>query len=486
MSANSFMSGFTGGMTAMNSMMDSAEQRKYRQKAYQDEQDQRQFSSMLHLYNQADEAGKQAIQQDFADQMNNDPAIQSILSRNVGHNEQKRISPTLGQFTKDGFVPIIDVFDGRTGKVIRTGPLTEFGNSDGSDKPVAISNDDLITTIGRYAGKTGFGAQMEARLIQAGGAPPQKTETYRQEERNGQLLNISNKTNQATSLGKVGSGSGSGGSLASEKPIQTWKIDTDAGEVNVLIHKYGDEYVRTEISPDGKEKRMPYTEQWQSYQQNPGNTGSGVAERMGVGGKEEAAAEEGNQPANQEGLGVLSPEHLPGGMQSEPEQAPVADKANKPAAEKPAPARLTDKRNLSSVGNPYLHDEEVRQRYKNQVAREKEERPARIKAIKEDREKSRQKSEERQQAIAKNRSNIRMGMSPPEPEPEAASTSTLTPEEQALDIPDKDDFDKILKEAKTIADTKGKEALTEYLNQFDEHTQRKLTQKYFKKTGMGV
>ncbi len=477
MSANSFMSGFTGGMTAMNSMMDSAEQRKYRQKAYQDEQDQRQFSSMLHLYNQADEAGKQAIQQDFADQMNNDPAIQSILSRNVGHNEQKRISPTLGQFTKDGFVPMIDVFDGRTGKVIRTGPLTEFGNSDGSDQPVAISNDDLISTIGRYAGKTGFGAQMEAKLIQAGGTPKEKTETYRQEKRNGRLLNISNKTNKATSLGKA-SGSGSGGNPADwGKPFNTYTQD------GRRVEEYYAPNGRVMAVIRGDQKDPSAFEVFDiTDRRNPKQPGaSTVREQMGVGGGNEEGSNN-HQPANPEGLGVLAPENLPGGMQP----APVVDKTNTPAAEKPAPARLTDKRNLSSVENPYLHDEEVRQRYKNQVAREKEERPARIKAIKEDREKSRQKSEERQQAIAKNRSNIRMGMSPPEPEPEAASTSTLTPEEQALDIPDKDDVDKILKEAKTIADTKGKEALIEYLNQFDEHTQRKLTQKYFKKTGMGV
>ena len=46
------------------------------------------------------------------------------------------------------------------------------------------------------------------------------------------------------------------------------------------------------------------------------------------------------------------------------------------------------------------------------------------------------------------------------------------------------DFDQILAQAKNIGDSKGKEAQQEYLSQFDEHTQRKLTQYYFGKRGM--
>ena len=46
------------------------------------------------------------------------------------------------------------------------------------------------------------------------------------------------------------------------------------------------------------------------------------------------------------------------------------------------------------------------------------------------------------------------------------------------------DFDQILAQAKNIGDSKGKEAQQEYLSQFDEHTQRKLTQYHFGKRGM--
>ena len=251
MSANAFMSGFTGGMTSMNSMMDSAEQRRTRREDRDNQQALQYFSAINHGYQGMNDEQKQEFQASVVDRMNGDPAIQQILSRNVGHNEQKRISPQFGKMTKDGFVPVIDVVDGRTGEVIRTGPLTEFGNSDGSDKPVAIGNEDFMTMMGSYLGKDDFGRQMELEIISRGGQLPEKAEQFNQEWIAGTLYNRSSKDNKLTSTGGgKNSGSGSGGGM--DNPNDWGKPDTTHSHEGRRMETYhlGDGRVMARIFDD--------------------------------------------------------------------------------------------------------------------------------------------------------------------------------------------------------------------------------------------
>lgn len=466
MSANSFMSGFTGGMTAMNSMMDSAEKRQLRQKQLKEQENQRNFSAMLHLYNGADDEQKQGIQADFVNKMNSDPAIQQLLSRNVGHNEQKRISSQFGQFTKDGFVPLIDVFDGRTGEVIRTAPMTEFGNSDGSDKPVALSNDDLINMVGGYLGKDDFGKQLEAKLIQAGGEVP---ESHRQEVRNGMLVNINEKTNQATALGKAGGGMANPYDWG--KPVSTFtnegrRIETynaPNGRVMAKIFNDPDDISNFEVH-DVTERMNP---------RNAGNMGDDDFANYFLGDPDKGG--DGQPKPEPEPDEEPKPEPKPGGMEEE-------DKGNK---EKTSwfdrlfsgGAKLTDKRNSGSTGNPYLQDEATRQKYKSQRDKAEAERPGWQQDIDERREQAKTTRAERNRRIAQSRSNIRPfgGAKSDHSEPADKPSGNEQPS-----------FDQILAEARQIGDTNGKEAMTEYLQQFDETTQRKLTKYFFEKSGMEV
>ena len=68
---------------------------------------------------------------------------------------------------------------------------------------------------------------------------------------------------------------------------------------------------------------------------------------------------------------------------------------------------LTDKRNISNIGNPYLQDEEVRQRYKDQRNKAIQERPEKERKIAEARKRSREERESRNKRRSENMSNIR-------------------------------------------------------------------------------
>ena len=179
--ANSFLQGFSGGMGAMSNVMNYKEQREQRQRQQelqdqqmQDQENLRYFSAVAHGYKGMDDDQRNEFQQVVVDKMNADPGVQKMLARNVGHNEQKRISSKFGNMTRDGFVPYIDVVDGRTGKVLRTAPMTEFGTSDANDKPVAISPDNFMKIMGAFLGKDDFGRQAEIEILRSGGSLPDK------------------------------------------------------------------------------------------------------------------------------------------------------------------------------------------------------------------------------------------------------------------------------------------------------------------------
>ncbi len=199
--ASAFLQGFTGGMGAMNQMIGGREDRAIRReqmdldrqrmeksdarqdqkwdmqmKEYENQQKNYKAAAMMHGYGKMNPEQQAEWRGSVADRLNQDPDLQNMLSRNVSHDEQKRISPNLGSFTKDGFVPEIEVFNGKTGEVIRTGPLTEFGKSDGSDSSLAMSNEDLMQTMGEYFGHDDFITNLEMDILSRGGQLPSKTD----------------------------------------------------------------------------------------------------------------------------------------------------------------------------------------------------------------------------------------------------------------------------------------------------------------------
>ena len=375
--SNAFMSGFTGGMTSINSMMDSAEQRRTRREDRDNQQALQYFSAINHGYQGMNDEQKQEFQASVVDRMNGDPAIQQILSRNVGHNEQKRISPQFGKMTKDGFVPVIDVVDGRTGEVIRTGPLTEFGNSDGSDKPVAIGNEDFMTMMGSYLGKDDFGRQMELEIISRGGQLPEKAEQMNP-------YDWGKPFNTFTQEGK-----------------RVEEYYAPGGRVMAKVRGNPDDPSDFEV--------FDITDR-----QNPKRAGDGSVDdqfaRSFLADTNTNPADEG-AGGNTPGLGVLLPDHLPAGMQ--PGKSESSDEVTTEENSKSSRFsdeglfELTDKRNISNIGNPYLQDEEVRQRYKDQRNKAIQERPEKERKIAEARKRSREERESRNKRRSENMSNIR-------------------------------------------------------------------------------
>lgn len=316
MAANSFMSGFTGGMNAMNNMLDSQMRRDTLKQQQEDQEALRTFSSMMHLYNSMDAEQKKGFQQSVVDELNADPGVQQILSRNVGHDEQKRISSRFGEMVGDRFVPFVDVVNGKTGEVLRTAPLTEFGTSDPDDPPVGISRQDFMTTMGKFAGKDSFGRRIGAQILQHGGTLPESPEQFELIQHGNALLQKGSKSGYSY-LGSSGSGSGT------SKPKLETTLKDDKTNNTIQIWREGDQVYARHFSPEGK---LGLVENITGKWNNDKSGGSTVEDTY----KDQYyGTPSPTQTQNEPGTGVLKPEHLSAGMVPKNKPSPSSSETPK-------------------------------------------------------------------------------------------------------------------------------------------------------------
>ncbi len=294
--ANSFMSGFTGGMNSMNNMLDSKMRREALQKQQKQQDALRTFSAISHMYNGMDKEQKQAMQQGVVDKMNANPAVQKILSRNVGHDEQKRISSQFGEMTKSGFVPYVDVVNGKTGEVIRTAPLTEFGTGNPDDPPVVMSQQDFMTTMGKFMGEDDFGRQLGAQILQHGGTLPESPEQFTYHSVNGMRVQRGSKSGE-----KMIGYEDRYNNKSTAPKLEATLVDEKTNN-KIKIWREEDKVIARHFSPQGKLGLVEeITDKWAGGEGGGGSVDD-IYNRNYNGTT--------TQPKNQPGLGVLNPEHL--------------------------------------------------------------------------------------------------------------------------------------------------------------------------------
>ena len=198
--ANSFLSGFTGGMGAMGQMIDRREQRDYnaqkmewmkedRALAEQNRNNQQYINNTMasyELYREMNKEQKAEFESGVVDLFNNDEKIKSAINRNLKPGEHKNISGMYSAPNGIGFN--IDVRDDN-GKVIRNGRLTEEGLSDGSDKDMVIPMRDFLTELGKNKGMVDESRLRAANILARGGKNPnvssEKPSTYSYEMKDG-------------------------------------------------------------------------------------------------------------------------------------------------------------------------------------------------------------------------------------------------------------------------------------------------------------
>lgn len=359
--ANAFMSGLTGGMTAINSAMDSADQRAMRRQQMDDQAVQRNALSMMHIYNSFGDDVEKRNQFDVGmfNTINDLPAVKEAMGAEYpgGNAEISGFEPTA-----QGIVPMVSYTNAEGQKV------TEPIRSDG--KPVAVSQDEFFTAIGSQPELVSEANLLGAKLLGSGASLPESPESFELMERDGVLLQKGSKSG-FKSLGQTRSGSragGSGGSLAGEKPFMSWSREADDGKYDTHIHKYGDDYVMTEVGPDGGFKRRFVTEDWIEKHKN--QAGGSVEERMGVGG-------DNHQP----GVGVLAPEHLEQGMV--PGGGNKESKKGKPDKDKKTADKKDSRNELPPLSPDVLaRIEKNRERLRPAVDKAKEAKAAREKNLK--------------------------------------------------------------------------------------------------------
>ncbi len=336
--ANAFLSGFTGGMGAVNQMYANKarqaeseqrlewakEDRAIQEKQRKKQQDLWHGSAMLHFGNEMKKQNRGEEWNAYvADRANKDPRIRDSLQRNVGYNEQKKISPKLGSMTSKGFVPQIDVVDGRTGKTLRSGPMTEQGFSDGSDAPVAIGNEDLIEMAGAFMGGEGSQLFHEMQMMSAGQSLPEKKAQWSVVIKDGIMLAVPNDGGEPKSLGTVPKGGGG------SKILDSWITEDD---IEITVEQTGDQIVRRELRPDGTTHATEYTGKWDEWRTESG----GVADADSQFDAVWYGSGDGYQQALP-GEGVLKPEYHAGAQSKTPDTQPQPSPAKEspPAKEPP-------------------------------------------------------------------------------------------------------------------------------------------------------
>ena len=180
--ANAFLSGLTGGMTAMNSMLASRDRREalklQTQLAQEDRDNQKYINNALALnhirssFKTPEE--RKAFDKHELDYLNE--KYKPLLQRNVEPGTEKGIAGF--EFSQQGRVqPMVGVYElddkgERTGKVLRRKALTDKGMNDGSDVAVDMGFTDYLAGIGRTPGIVDDAVMARSQILSRGGKLP--------------------------------------------------------------------------------------------------------------------------------------------------------------------------------------------------------------------------------------------------------------------------------------------------------------------------
>ncbi len=195
--ANSFLSGFTGGMGAMGQMIDRREQRDYNAQKMEWMKEDRAF--------QKQEQDNQMALRNFS-QLNH-------IRNNLGDKKGEYDKQMLGELSNQ-YRPLLDQqFPGENRnfagfKPTKSGfsPQLRYTNADGKEvvdflkdengQPLVLDNEGLMQMVGRTPGLVDRATQLEAQILGKGGKLPERKETFTQEMIDGVLVNRSNLTNK--------------------------------------------------------------------------------------------------------------------------------------------------------------------------------------------------------------------------------------------------------------------------------------------------
>ncbi len=232
MSANAFLSGFTGGMGAMSNVMNYRDQRQERQQQLNDQQLQRNISTLMHIDQSfGDDTEKhQQWRNDVFQSINQNKNFRSALEL-----EHSGANVTGFETTANGFIPVI-TYKGDDGNDV-TRPV----QMEDSGKSLVIPHQDFFQALGSQTYMLDCATRIGVQLLGAGGSLPEKPETVSQEMVNGVMVNRSNRTGKITSAGVGGTGnsrSGSGsssGSGTAANPRTLLKRDEDGHQVQYTM-----------------------------------------------------------------------------------------------------------------------------------------------------------------------------------------------------------------------------------------------------------
>ena len=236
--ANSFISGFSGGMGAMTNMINAREQRDYNaqkmewmkeDRAFQEKErgKQESINNALGAYELTRGMTKEQRSEfdtGFMGLLNQDERIQQSLQRNVPEGGRKELG---GWYpAKNGVGFKVNVFD-KDGKPIRSGNLTEKGLSDGSDRDMVLPMPDLLEMMGGNPELISNTRLLAAKVRSMGGDVP-VGETWNTINENGMRINRSNSGKEKlvgynNKYGGKGGGKGGGKSSGSGGSGGTWK-----------------------------------------------------------------------------------------------------------------------------------------------------------------------------------------------------------------------------------------------------------------------
>ena len=235
--SNAFLNGFLGGMGAMNTMIDSKARREHVQwqkglveedralaeQERQRVQNLRSLNSSYHAYQNLDKAGKQAVGQALIKSINDVPGMAQVMDNN---NPAERSQLGDIKFTRNAngdiyAVPLMNVYDVKTNKLLRSGDLSQNREKGGPSMgmPLQEFNNFMLSQSG-----SGPARAMEAEIIRQGGSLPEAKVTYGKKYfYNGHILQ-DDSLGQTRSIGKVDTGntagSGSGFGFGAE---EGWK-----------------------------------------------------------------------------------------------------------------------------------------------------------------------------------------------------------------------------------------------------------------------
>ena len=447
MAANSFLSGFTGGMGAMSQVMNYAEQRQARQQQQQDQQLQRNISGLMHIDREFgdDNKKRQAWRNDVFQSINKNKNFRSALEL-----EQPGSNITAFETMADGFVPIIS-YTGEDGNEVSRPVMME-----GSNKPLVIPHQDFFQAIGSQTDILDSATRHGAQLLGAGGSLPERSERYQQEKINGGLYNRNLKTNELKSVGRGGSGSRGGGTGSSDlsfgNPTTTFN-DNAGNRVEQYDMPYGKTYqiIRPSDGEPGEFEVYDITDKM-----NPKNVTGGAnhVDRVmhGVGGMQENPAVD-TRPFYEWGTGT--------GGEAESEEEEEEDKPTEKPKDRPKRTPVTP----GSLDTGYGGFKVPREQMERAESARSEDIAGLANLVRQ----QQKNSQLGQQNMANARTHYGGMINPQSPQQQVAKPENAKSE--------KGQIEQVYDEVERIISGGGTEKeLTEYLSQFDDSVTRKVQQ----------